>query len=55
MARHFENRYAVVTNAAADATDAVKEQDKKKWLLNYVDDNVLDNFETLYMILKLCI
>ena len=46
--RRFENRYAVVTNVAADESEADKEQDKKRWLLNYVDDNVLDNFETLY-------
>ena len=46
--RRFENRYAVVTTVAADATNAVKDADKRNWLLNFVEDNVLDNFEALY-------
>ena len=46
--RRFENRYTVVTTIAATATAAEKEADKRAWLLNYVEDNVLDNFEALY-------
>ena len=46
--RRFDNRYKLVTTVADDATAAQKEADKKAWLLNYVVDGVLDNFEALY-------
>ena len=46
--RRFENRYTVVTGVAITADAATKEADKRAWLLNYVEDNVLDNFEALY-------
>ena len=46
--RRFENRYIVVTTIPAPAVAAAKEADKRAWLLNYVEDNVLDNFEALY-------
>ena len=46
--RRFDNRYTVVTQVPATADVATKEADKRAWLLNYVEDNVLDNFEALY-------
>ena len=46
--RRFENRYAVVTTLPSTAVAAAKEADKRAWMLNYVEDNVLDNFEALY-------
>ena len=46
--RRFDNRYKLVTTVAATAVEAAKEADKKSWLLNYVVDGVLDQFEALY-------
>ena len=46
--RRFENRYSLVTTIKADASAADKDADKKQWLLNYVTDNVLDTFESMY-------
>ena len=46
--RRFENRYEIVTDIAATANAQAKDADKKRWLLNFVSDGVLDNFETLY-------
>ena len=46
--RRFENRYTVVTTVAVTAVAAAKEADKRAWLLNYLEDNVLDNLEALY-------
>ena len=46
--RRFDNRYKLVTTIAATATQEAKEADKKSWLLNYVADGVLDQFESLY-------
>ena len=46
--RRFENRYSLVTTIKADADAPTKDADKKQWLLNYVTDNVLDTFESMY-------
>ena len=46
--RRFDNRYKLVTTIAATASEQEKEADKKSWLLNYVVDGVLDQFESLY-------
>ena len=42
--RRFENRYEIVTDIAATANAQAKDADKKRWLLNFVSDGVLDNF-----------